>query len=83
MPSYNASINSASGSRHAAVIPSNTVGFGQARALYVGTAGDVNVVDLDGVAAVYKNVASGSTLQIQCQRVNTTSTTATDIIALF
>jgi hypothetical protein len=78
-----ASHDSASAIRHAAVTPSDTVNFGQARALYVGGAGNVAVVDLDGTAVTYVGVPAGTFLPVQCKRVNATSTTATSIVALF
>ena len=52
--------------------------------LYVGVAGDVSVeMAGTGSAIVYKGVAAGSTLPINVTRVNSTATTATDIVALF
>lgn len=52
--------------------------------LYVGVAGDVSVeMAGTGAAIVYKGVAAGSTLPINVTRVNSTATTATDIVALF
>jgi hypothetical protein len=73
----------ASARRFAAVTKSDTVGFGaNARALYIGVTGDVVVVGLDDVAVTFKAVPVGI-LPVQCKRVNSTSTTATDIVALF
>lgn len=53
------------------------------RALYVGTGGDVAVVTPDGAVSTFKNVASGSVLPVQTRRVNSTNTTAADIVALY
>jgi hypothetical protein len=78
-----ASGNVAPAARHAAVTPSNTVGFGPARALYIGVTGNVAVVDLDGNAVTYVGVTGGSILPIQCTRVNATGTTATNIVVMF
>ena len=69
----------------AAVTPSDTVAIsgGPARALYVGTAGNVVAVTSDGVAVTFTGVQGGSILPIYCLRVNSTSTTASNIVALF
>lgn len=72
----------------AAVTPSNSTNFpgGPAAALFVGVGGDVVVVGVDNngdVVETFKNVASGTILPVRCLRVNSTSTTATDIKALY
>jgi hypothetical protein len=73
----------------AAVTPSDSTDFagGAAAALFVGVGGNVVVVgveDSDGaVVETFKNVASGTILPVRCRRVNATSTTATDIKALY
>ena len=71
----------------AAVTPHNSTDFAPARALYVGVGGDVAAVsrDLTGAetAVVFKNVPSGTILPVRCRRVNSTGTTATDIVALY
>ncbi len=53
-------------------------------ALFVGVGGDVSV-DMSGTgdSIVFKNVPSGSFMPIQVDRVNSTSTTATNILALY
>lgn len=67
-----------------AVTPSDTVGFTyNARSLYVGTGGTVVLLTLGGTALTFVNVPSGSILPIQCSRVNSTGTTASNIVALF
>jgi hypothetical protein len=44
----------------------------------------VGVGDIAGeVVETFKNVASGTILPVRCRRVNATSTTATDIKALY
>lgn len=58
------------------------------RAIYVGTAGDLAVVMAGlGIGATtaitFKNVPAGSILPIRCTRINTTNTTAADIVALY
>jgi hypothetical protein len=68
-----------------AVTPSDSTDLATpARALYVGTGGNVALDDGDGhTAVVFKNVASGAVLPVRAVRVRATSTTATDIVALY
>lgn len=54
------------------------------RALYVGVGGDVAVQMYDtGTAIVFKNVPTGTILPIRIKRVNSTSTTATNMVSLY
>jgi hypothetical protein len=75
--------------RMAAVTPSDTVSFTYlTRGLYVGVAGNVyvNALAEDGVtlaACAFIGVAAGTILPITCDRVNSTNTTATNIVALW
>ena len=57
--------------------------LGTCRALYIGTGGDVSIVDLTGETVVFVGALAGSILPIQTARVNNTGTTAADIVALF
>lgn len=67
-----------------AVTPSDTVNLiATARALYVGVAGDVVCVNASGTAITFVGVSAGSILPVKTTRVNSTSTTATNIVALF
>jgi len=68
-----------------AVTPSDTVDLlpTGARALYVGTGGDVVAINASGDPITFKNVPSGAFMPIYTTRVNATDTTADDIIALF
>jgi hypothetical protein len=52
-----------------------------ARALYIGVAGDVTLVDLQGTAVLFKAVPVGL-LRVGSVRVNATGTTATNIVGL-
>lgn len=54
-----------------------------ARALYVGTGGNVNLDTPDGATVVFSNVQAGSILPVRVKRVRSTSTTASNIVALF
>lgn len=66
-----------------AVSTSDTVSITGAptRALWVGVSGDISVLMAGGASVVLKG-AQGL-IPIRVDRVNTTSTTATDIVALF
>lgn len=67
-----------------AVTTHNSTNFGGiARALYVGVGGDVVVVFENDSAITFKNAPSGAVIPVRCKRVNSTGTTATDIVALF
>ena len=60
------------------------ISSGPARALFVGTGGNVAlVVSPTGSAVLFKNVPSGSVLPVSALRVNATNTTAADIVALY
>lgn len=68
----------------ATVVPSDSAVLPKvARALWVGTGGDVAVVDEDGTSATFKNIASGSLVPIRPVQVKSTGTTAADIVALY
>ena len=65
-----------------AVTPSDATNFGQeSRYLYVGTGGDVVLVTRGGTAITYKAVPTGAYVYASCIRVNSTSTTASNIVA--
>ena len=73
--------------RHAAVTASDTADISlidgrTCRALRIGGAGNVVVVDQGGTAVTYTCVA-GEVLLIEARRVNSTNTTATGIVAWF
>jgi hypothetical protein len=71
-----------------AVTPSDTVAIshptGQAftKGLYIGVTGDVVALMADGDTVTFKAVPVG-VLPVSVVRVNTTSTTATNILALY
>jgi hypothetical protein len=68
-----------------AVTPHNSTDFTYAcRALYIGGAGNVSVETVGGQSAVvFVGVAAGTILPIRVSRVNSTSTTATSIVAIY
>ena len=54
-----------------------------ASALFVGTGGNVTLVGKDGASATFKNVPSGTLLNVQAVSVKSTGTTASDFVALY
>jgi hypothetical protein len=72
-------------SRYAAVTASDTTDLaaGPCRALYVGTGGNVVAVTTAGTAVTFSNVPTGTLLPVIARRVNSTSTTASNIVALY
>ena len=68
-----------------AITPHNSTNFtnGICRGIYVGVTGNVVVVDADGTAVTFTAVPAGTILPVEAKRVNSTSTTATNMVALF
>ena len=67
-----------------AVTTSDTVNLsGTARALYIGGAGNVNVIMPDGTTVLFSGLSAGTILPVRVRRVMATSTTATMIVALY
>lgn len=71
-------------STHAfAITPSDSAEFAQnARSLWVGGAGNINVELLSGAQVLFSGVQAGSIIPIQVRKVLATSTTATLIVGL-
>lgn len=68
----------------AAITPSDATNFTKAaRGIYVGGAGNVVIVGLDGAAVTFVGATAGSVIPAQAIRVNSTNTTATSLVALF
>lgn len=67
-----------------AVTPSDSTDLTDvARGLFIGVGGDISVETADGQSAVvFKNLSDGQFFPVAVSRVNSTSTTATDIVAL-
>ena len=63
------------------LVPSDTVNQGPFRRLFLGVTGDVTLVTLGGTTVLFKAVAKGI-LDVGCSRVNSTATTATDMVGL-
>lgn len=53
------------------------------RGIYVGVAGDVVVVPRSGSAVTFKGAQAGSVIPVRGKRVNSTNTTATDLVGLY
>ncbi|MDB5433553.1 MAG: hypothetical protein JWP35_4669 [Caulobacter sp.] len=67
----------------AAITPSDTVDMPVCRAIYVGTGGRADIVNLRGDVVPFKNLASGSTLMVKARRVQAAALTAADLVALY
>lgn len=54
------------------------------RGIYVGVAGDISMnLAYLGTAVIFKNAAAGSTIPVQAVKINTTGTTATNMLVLY
>lgn len=66
-----------------AVTTSDTVNLpALTRAIYVGVAGNITMINRDGTAVLLKSVPVGLH-RIATRRINATATAATDIVAFF
>lgn len=66
-----------------AVTPHDTTELASvSRALFVGGAGNLACLMADGTTCTFTGVVAGTVLPIRVRRVNSTSTTATSIVAL-
>lgn len=74
----------ASAEQAVAITPSDATNFtqGKCRGIYVGGAGAV-VAIVGGAAITFAAVPVGTTLWVCATRVNSTSTTATNLVALY
>lgn len=79
--------------RWRAITPSDTVAIGETtagdglarvpRAVYVGGTGNIVAVNQDGSTVTFNGVPAGTVLPIMPLRINSTSTTATGLVALY
>ena len=69
------------------ITKSNSVNIGGPKpltdAIYVGGTGDIVVVGANDVAVTFSGAVAGSIVPVQAKRVNSTSTTATLLVALY
>lgn len=80
----NANIFTATGKLYAVYQSSPQSGLGNPGCfLYIGGAGDVSVVTIGGDTATFFGVPVGTTLPIQVIKLRSTSTSATNVIALW
>ena len=83
VPTFNASMASSPAMDGFAVTPSNATNFNAwARGLYIGGAGNVVLVTPGGTQLTFVGLVAGQILPVACGRVNSTNTTATNIVAL-
>lgn len=82
MSEYQRGLTSPASDAKAVTPSSSALPDGSCRALYVGTAGDVEVTTVDGTTITFSDVTSG-VLPISVSHVLASSTTATNIIALY
>lgn len=69
--------------RQFAITPHDTNDLAEVtRSVYVGTGGDVVIVDRHGSQVTWKNAQTGSILPIRAARVLLTGTTASNLIGL-
>jgi len=72
------------GSGHFSITPSDSTDFTNVtRGIYVGVGGDIVIVAKEGGALTYKNALAGTIIPVRATRVNSTSTTATNLIGIF
>ena len=65
------------------VVPNDAADLPEAtRALYVGTGGDIALVDAAGNAVIFKAVPQGSVLPVRARAVRVAGTTAADLVGL-
>jgi hypothetical protein len=68
----------------AAVTPSDSADLANVtRAVYVGGAGDLTVINAAGTTVTFKAVPVGTLLPIRVGRIKATLTTATNLVALW
>lgn len=77
------SANLAVGVKSFAIVPhaSTTMDLA-ARAIYVGTAGNVEVVHRDGTSCIWPNVPAGGYILCEAVRVNPAGTTASNLVGV-
>lgn len=68
----------------AAVTPHDTTALGNVtRAIYVGGAGDVEVITKGGDTVVFSSVPAGTILPVRATHVKSSNTTASNILAMW
>ncbi len=67
----------------AAVTPSDSAEIKPTRAVYIGGDGNLRVDMASGDTVTFSGLVAGSVLPVQVKKVYSTSTTATNILALY
>ena len=81
---YNGNEKARSGQKSFAITKSDTDDFSfLVRGIYVGGAGNVVVVNADDSTCTYTSVPAGTLLPVVARRVNSSSTTATNMVGLY
>ena len=71
-------------SRVFAITPHNSTDFSfDTRAIYVGTGGNIAVVTAAGDVVTFSNVPTGTILPVRATRVNSTNTTASNLVGMY
>lgn len=66
------------------ITPSDSVDFETpARGIYVGSSGNISLVTPKGNTVVLVSALVGTIIPVQCTRVNSTNTTASNLVGLF
>lgn len=66
-----------------AITPHASANFDRTvRSIYVGTTGNVAVVNLDDTVCIWPNVPAGGYILCECKRVNAIGTTASNLIGI-
>lgn len=69
---------------YAAITPSDSTNLSKVtRGIYVGGNGNMVCVKEDGTTVTFVGVTAGIVYPIRAKRINSTSTTATSLVALF
>lgn len=65
------------------ITPTDTTAFASpARAIYVGGAGNIALITFAGTSITFNGLLTGSILPVGAQRINSTNTTATNLVGL-
>jgi len=85
MASQSSQIHQSSSDYYVAITPHDSTNFtdGICRGIYVGVSGAVVAVRKDGTAIIFTAVAAGTILPIRAIRINSTLTTATNMVAIY
>ena len=72
------------GANYFAITPHNSTNFAVVtRGIYVGGDGNVVAIDQDDTAVTFVGCVAGTVLPIRAKRVNSTSTTATNLVGIW